>query len=457
MRVPLRLAVAGVVALAAMQLVHPNIPSGSSVPSGAAIAEIQAPPRVRQILEKDCYSCHSNEHRLSWFDQIAPGYWLVRHDILTAREHINFSTVGAKPAATQRATLYEAVNMIQLGAMPPKQFTALHPDAKVTPEELEELKSYLAPWSTVGVPASAPNSAATEAVLRANLAAVPAEFNGVPFEPGFESWKPISFTDRGDNNTFRAILGNEIAVRAAESGNISPWPDGTRFAKIAWQQAAGEDGLVYAGKFVQVEFMVKDARLYRKTDGWGWGRWRGLDLRPYGTDAGFVTECTACHEPVRGDDFVYTLPITAAKLSRGEVVNNRAAALPQSLPHQPLGWNVLTMFVDPKTRTMATLFGNDAAMHAVRAQGNSFGRSPAYPAGSVLALVTWNQREDPHWFGGRIPDSPLSVEFAETGASGKAGVYRCYDGPLLKEHAWRPGETVKRSGFLLNLAPASLP
>jgi len=458
MRMPLKLAVAGVIALAVMQLVHPNIPSGPGIPSEAATAEIQAPPRVRQILEKDCYSCHSNERRLAWFDQIAPGYWLVRHDILTAREHLNFSTLGAKPAAAQRAALYEAVNMIQLGAMPLKQFTALHPDAKVTPEELAELKAYLAPWSTVGATASAPNSAATEAVLKANLAAVPAEFNGVPFEAGFETWKPISFTDRGDNNTFRAILGNEIAVRAAESGNISPWPDGVRFAKIAWQQAAGDDGFVYAGKFVQVEFMVKDAKLYRKTDGWGWGRWRGLDLKPYGTDARFVTECTACHEPVRGDDFVYTRPITAAKLSRDEVVNNRAAVLPPNLPYQPLSWSVLTMFVDPKTRTMATLFGNDIAMQTVRAQrGGSVGRPSAYPTGSVLALVNWNQREDPHWFGGRIPDKPQSVEFVEMNGSGKVESYRCYDGPSLNEHVLRPEDAARRSGFLLNIAPATLP
>jgi len=112
------------------------------------------------------------------------------------------------------------------------------------------------------------------------LTTIPAELNGLPFESGFESWKPLSFTDRGDNNTFRMILGNEIAVKAAETGNILPWPDGARFAKIAWQQEKGEDGLVYPGKFVQVEFMVKQAAQYRDTDGWGWGRWRGLSLKP---------------------------------------------------------------------------------------------------------------------------------------------------------------------------------
>ena len=451
MRMFVKLTMIGVSTFAVLQLIRPNIPSGPMT------AEIQAPLHVRQILEKDCYSCHSDQRRLAWFDEIIPAYWLVRHDILTAREHLNFSSLGSKPVAAQRATLYEAVNMIQLGAMPLPQFTALHPDAKVTPEELAELKTYLAPWTTAGSVTTAPSVNAAEGAVRANLAAVPAEFNGVPFQQDFETWKPISFTDRGDNNTFRAILGNDIAVQAAEAGNISPWPDGTRFAKVAWQQAAGEDGLIYPVKFVQVEFMVKDASLYRKTDGWGWGRWRGLDLKPYGADARFVTECTGCHEPVRGDDFVYTLPITVAKLSRDEVVNNRAAALPQNLPWQPLGWSVITMFVDPRAHTMATLFGNDAAMRAVRSGGRRLGSAPAYPAGSMLALVTWSQRKDPHWFGGRIPDNPQSVGFVEIDASGKGETYRRYDGPLLKEHAFPREDGIKRSGILLNLSPATLP
>ena len=43
-------------------------------------------------------------------------------------------------------TLFEAVNMIQLGAMPLRQFTALHLDAKVTAEEMATLKAFVAPW-----------------------------------------------------------------------------------------------------------------------------------------------------------------------------------------------------------------------------------------------------------------------------------------------------------------------
>jgi hypothetical protein len=214
---------------------------------------------------------------------------------------------------------------------------------------------------------------------------------------------------------------------------VSPWPDGTRFAKIAWQQESGPDGLIRPGKFVQVELMVKDAARYKSTEGWGWGRWRGLDLKPYGNDASFVNECTGCHQPMRENDYVFSLPIAAAAVSRNDVVNN-AAALPATLPYQPLGWRAITMYVDPKTHTMATLYENDAAV-------------------AVRALVTWMQRDDPHWFGARIPGAPQSVEFVEgTGAN-----YRRFAGTGLAEDRSAASAGSDRAKLILALARARMP
>jgi hypothetical protein len=95
-----KLILAGVLVFAVLQFVRPAIPAKS------ATAAIQAPPDVKQILDKDCYGCHSDERRLAWFDQIVPGCWLVRHDILTAREHLNFSTLAPSlpPRGRRRST-----------------------------------------------------------------------------------------------------------------------------------------------------------------------------------------------------------------------------------------------------------------------------------------------------------------------------------------------------------------
>jgi Haem-binding domain/Cytochrome P460 len=438
-----------VIVFGLLQLIRP------SIPDKASSAEIQASPEVRQVLENSCYSCHSDQSRLSWFDEIQPGYWLVRHDVLTAREHLNFSTLGSKPAAAQKAALYESVNMIQLGAMPLPRYARLHPEAKVTREELAVLKNYLAPWSalpslpsspsTEHAPATANSTAATSPSIV--LGAVQAELNGLAFDPNFKNWKILSTTDRGDNNTFRFVLGNEIAVDAARMGHVSPWPDGTRFAKIAWQKELGEDGLVHPGKFVQVELMVKDSQRYKDTDGWGWGRWRGLDLKPYGQNARFVNECTVCHMPVRGNDYVYTLPITAASV-REDVVNNAAAQLPASLPYQPLTWHPISLSTDPVDHTTSILFGNDVALNTPTAA--------AYPAGTVLALVSWTERDDPHWFGARIPDLPVSVEFVRVSPEGKQ-IYQDFQGPQWSESKLQPDVVARRLRFVTDLPAAQLP
>lgn len=462
MKMPGKLLIACVVLFAILQVARPPIPV---LP---ATDELQAPAEVKQVFEKNCFSCHSNERRLAWFDEVVPAYWLVRRDILTARRHVNFSTLGSKPAAAQKATLYEAVNMIQLGAMPLPDFVRLHPDAKVTPDELATLKSYLAPWSSTPAQApvseSAPGGAtakehAEEAAAPVSLENVGQEFNGLAFDPAFEGWKPISTTDRGDNNTFRFILGNDIAVKAAQSGNISPWPDGARFAKVTWQQQAEADALVHPGKFVQVELMVKDAQRYKDTEGWGWGRWRGMDLKPYGSGAGFVNECTGCHQPLRGNDYVYTLPITRASIIRNEVVNNQAAALPAAMPYQPLGWDAITMYVDQRDRSIAILYGDETAMRSGRVRGEAPSGKPAapvYPAGAVLALVTWSERDDPHWFGARIPGAPQSVEIVRVSAGSKSE-YQSFAGAGLAEQHPDANTAAQRMSFVLGLAPVRLP
>jgi mono/diheme cytochrome c family protein len=450
MRILARLLIASSVVFILLQFVRPGIPTPP------ATTEFQDPPEIKRIISQDCYSCHSNERRLLWFDQVVPAYWLVRHDILTAREHLNFSTLGAKPPAAQRAALYEAVNMAQLGAMPLPDFVALHSGARMTPEDLAALKSYLAPWSSP-LPIATQLSSTPSTLV--SLTAVRPEFNGIPFDPSFESWKLISTTDRGDNNTFRFILGNDIALQAARSGKITPWPDGARFAKIAWQQQQGADGFVHPGNFVQVELMIKNAEQYRSTDGWGWGRWLSVDLHPYGKDAHFVNECTGCHLPVRGDDSVYTLPISSAQLPGNEIVNDNAASLPASLPYQPLDWKVITLFVDRGSRTTSVLFGNDSALSAALARVSpTESAQPAnYPAGSVLALVTWAQRDDPHWFGARIPDRPLSVEFVEIAALAQNSRYRAFTGSGLQETQPTPNTAAQRKDLILNLQPARLP
>ncbi len=131
--------------------------------------------------------------------------------------------------------------------------------------------------------------------------------NGIAYVRGWEDWKVVAPSYRPDKDSVRAIYGNPTAVEALKQGT-RPFPDGTTFAKVAWttRKHARFPTAVQPDKFAQIEFMVKDAAKYQATGGWGFARFVGTELKPYGQGPGFVQECFGCHIPVKDNDFVFT-------------------------------------------------------------------------------------------------------------------------------------------------------
>jgi hypothetical protein len=108
---------------------------------------------------------------------------------------------------------------------------------------------------------------------------------------------------------------------------------------------------------------------------------------------------------------------------------NQQATLTGTLPHNPLAWRAITSWTNERDATMSTLYGNDFAIEHARTSSDR-----AYPAGSILALVTWEQRDDPHWFGAKIPSAVKSVEFVTIPSSPKQGpAYEIYQGSPLEK------------------------
>jgi hypothetical protein len=302
----------GCIVFADMQLIRP------SLTNPPVTADLQASEEVKQILRTSCYNCHSNETKLSWFDEPAPAYWIVARDVKEGRRHLNFSEIGALSHAQQQGFLFEAVSQIELGAMPLPAYVRAHPESAITAEKLVALKHYLA--STISREATAPAQIASadaqytawiqQAGAKPSVQLAP---NGIAFLPDYKNWKAISSTQRSDNGTIRQILGNDVAIKAIAENHINPWPDGTEFAKVAWYQQADDKGFIQTGAFFQVEFMIRDSNKYASTLGWGWARWRGTDLKPYGQDASFTNECVSCHLPMRNANYVFTEPIRGAQ------------------------------------------------------------------------------------------------------------------------------------------------
>ena len=134
---------------------------------------------------------------------------------------------------------------------------------------------------------------------------------GGKLPPGYRDWKLISVAhEAGDLNDLRAILGNDVAIRAYREGKL-PFPDGTIIARLAWDYVPSEENDKVFGhpqSFVAgapkegVQFMVKDAGKYASTGGWGFAEFN--DGKPAAEAA--LKGCYSCHEPAKARDFVFT-------------------------------------------------------------------------------------------------------------------------------------------------------
>ncbi|MDR3680619.1 MAG: heme-binding domain-containing protein [Flavipsychrobacter sp.] len=297
------------IAFTGLQFIRPKIKNPP------VTADIQAPSNVEAILRRACYDCHSNETNLRWYDKIQPVYWQVAAHVNEGREGLNFSDWKNMAPAEQKAKLWESINQVIAGAMPVQNYVMVHPSAKLSKDDLVILKAYVSGMTPVNKPGDTAKINAQMQQLeqwqnaKFTIGKLPIALNGISYMPDYKNWQAISTTNRFDNGTLRVIFGNNIAVNAMKANNIHPWPNGTIFAKVAWDQVEDNEGNIKTGAFKQIEYMIKDDQKYASTMGWGFARFKTTKLIPYGKTALFATECVNCHRPQKDEDFVFTQPI----------------------------------------------------------------------------------------------------------------------------------------------------
>lgn len=136
---------------------------------------------------------------------------------------------------------------------------------------------------------------------------------------------------------------------------------------------------------------------------------------------------------------------------------NQPASLPSSLPFDPLHHGqIITSWVDQNTSSMSTLYGNETAVRHARTSPES-----AYPDGSILAVVTWKQREDDRWFGGKIPSQLHTVELLRVSENAKhepTFALTQYSGsPLRAGEEKQETQPSERTAWILSQHAAILP
>jgi Cytochrome P460 len=131
--------------------------------------------------------------------------------------------------------------------------------------------------------------------------------------PGYRDWRVVSVAhEAGELNDIRAVLGNDIAIKAYREGKL-PFPEGAIVGRIAWSYVSSEENNKSFGReqsFVAgsptdayLQFMVKDSKKYAATGGWGYSSF-DKDGKP--TDEAAMKKCFPCHQAIKDRDFVFT-------------------------------------------------------------------------------------------------------------------------------------------------------
>jgi hypothetical protein len=131
--------------------------------------------------------------------------------------------------------------------------------------------------------------------------------------PGYRDWKVVSVAhEEGDLKDIRAVLGNDIAIKAYRVGQL-PFPEGAIVGRIAWSHVASEENNKVFGRpqsFVAgaptkfyLQFMEKDSKKYAATGGWGYSNF-DQDGKP--SAASDMVSCFPCHQAIKERDFIFT-------------------------------------------------------------------------------------------------------------------------------------------------------
>ena len=137
---------------------------------------------------------------------------------------------------------------------------------------------------------------------------------GVKLPKGYRDWTLISVAqENGKNNDIRAILGNDVAVKAFREGR-RPFPDGSIIVRLAWRyESSARNDRVFpapqsfiAGSPTNVQVSVKDRKRYAATGGWGYYNFNHHEPKAAMAMPKSKEECASCHMASAKKDDVWT-------------------------------------------------------------------------------------------------------------------------------------------------------
>lgn len=108
----------------------------------------QLPDNVKQILNRSCADCHSNETKYPWYSKIQPSAWFLKDHIDEGRHELNLSVWNTYEPRRKKRKLDEICEQVESREMPLPSYLWIHGDAKMSDEDIKTLCDWTKSEST---------------------------------------------------------------------------------------------------------------------------------------------------------------------------------------------------------------------------------------------------------------------------------------------------------------------
>lgn len=98
---------------------------------------------IAQMMNSACYNCHSNHTDYPWYSKVQPVGWFLAQHIKDGKEELNLSEFGSYSVRIQKSKLGAMVHEIEDNEMPLFSYKLMHPEARISEVDKQELISWL--------------------------------------------------------------------------------------------------------------------------------------------------------------------------------------------------------------------------------------------------------------------------------------------------------------------------
>jgi len=103
--------------------------------------EIKVDDKIMAVFKRSCYDCHSNEVVIPWYQAVAPMSFKIKHHVDLGRKWLNFSE-WENYTDEEKDKKLKGIFRTVYAAMPLSSYVWLHPEAKLTKEEIKMIRDW---------------------------------------------------------------------------------------------------------------------------------------------------------------------------------------------------------------------------------------------------------------------------------------------------------------------------